>query len=105
MNDLIKNLAEGRYKSLTMLSEPIKFNEAFKDIDIDVVQLHSIELIRVNEKQCDIVGFCGAFSWKNNLIQPLDGDTYWADMYIYGYEWFDTDDGGKGLDILVGNDW
>ena len=71
------------------------------NVDIDIVQLHSI--CPAGDK--DIVGFCGAFSWKRNRLSPLDNDTYSPNTIVYGYSWFTTEEGKKGLDILVGDDW
>ena len=90
-----------RYKTFTILEEPKKFRDMFRDQDIPVVQLHSVQ---VYGDGSDIVGFCGVFQWKDNAITPIDGDIYSQDVEVLGYEWFEHQ-GEKCLDILVGDDW
>jgi hypothetical protein len=72
-----------------MLEEPQKFNELFRDQDLSIVWVYWKE-----------IGFCGAFSWKNNTVIPLDYDSYSENMTVYGYERIED-----SVDILVGNDW
>lgn len=86
-----------RYEDFTFLEIPIRFKDMQADNNIKVVQLHSIEPVGAD----DIVGFCGVCSWIDNTIAPLDGDSYSAEMLVYGYEWFDDNDYGRCLDILV----
>lgn len=99
LKKIIKN--SDRYKNFTLLECPVRFKDMQADNDIDVVQLHSIE-------PCgdDIVGFCGQCTWKDNVLSPLDGDTYYDTMLVYGYEWWSNEEEGvkRGLDILV-EDW
>ena len=92
-----------RYNTFILFQKPEKFCEYFKNKDYYVVQTHSTEVFKISGKK-DIVGFCGQFGWKNNMITPLDGDSYSKTMSVYGYEEFDCDE-GKGLDILVGDEW
>ena len=89
-----------RYKKFTILDTAVPFKDMYKDTDIPVVQLHSIQSCGGN----DIVGFCGVCSWKNNILFPLDGDSYSDEMLIYGYDWFEDNNNRKCLDILV-NEW
>ena len=95
--NLLKN--NERYKGFTILDEPVKFNKFFVDKNIDTVLLHSIEIC----DDGDILGFCGACKWKNNTLTPIDHDTYYEDMLVYGYEWWENKEEGinVGLDILV----
>lgn len=99
---------DDRYKSFTLLDNPKPFNVLYDGQDIDYVQVHSIQTYTYKEEttkeKTAIVGFCGAFLWKNNQIVSIDNDTYNPDMIIYGYDWFDYK-GDKALDILVGDDW
>ena len=92
-----------RYNMFTILDEPVKFSELYKDTDIQLVQVHSIEPVGDD----DIVGFCGVFRWERNHLSPLDGDIYNPDVLVQGYSWFSAEDNpdAKCLDILVGNDW
>lgn len=114
---VIKNI--DRYKDFEILDKPIPFSEFAKDKDWDLVQVHSTQVINIGEIESDdthtdkydILGFCGAFSWRDNTLQSLDGDTYNENMLVLGYNEFqgfhtvDTVSNRLGLDILVGDDW
>lgn len=108
MKEELKNILvnSDRYKDFTLLDKPVKFNELFKDKDIDCVQVHSTQIISYSGGK-DIVGFCGQFSWKDNKIKSLDGDNYSPHMTVFGYTWFENKEEGIkiGVDILIGNDW
>ena len=95
--------SSGRYKDFVLLDKPVRFDEFFAGKDADVVQLHSIQLCGGD----DIVGFCGACSWKDGVLEPLDHDSYSEKMPIFGYSWWSNKKEGieKGLDILVGDEW
>lgn len=97
-----------RYRNFTYCDKPgdklVPFDKFMAGEDIDIVQLHLLDVIGIDENK-DIVGFCGAFEWKNNTLAPLDGDSYNPGVLVYGYRWFTTEDGKRGLDILVGDDW
>jgi len=108
---IIKN--SERYRDFTILDEPMSFKEfATNHGDIDLVQIHSAEVIKIGDYY-DLAGFAGHFSWKNNTLTPLDGDSYNENMTVLAYDWFYpiTIDGspskysGECLDILVGDDW
>ena len=91
-----------RYENFTLLETPVPFNEMYKNIDIPIVQVHSLAPAGEN----DIVGFCGAFKWTNNTIDSIDGDTYNEEMMVHGYKWFSSSELETNcLDILVENDW
>lgn len=92
-----------RYKDFILFKTPIPFNEWQKNKDIKCVQLHSIEVDRINYKY--ILGFCGQFAWENNQVHSLDGDSYNESVLVYGYQWYWSIGGYNGLNILVGNDW
>ena len=102
LKELLKN--DSRYNNFIVLDKPVKFKEKFANKNAEVVQLHSIYIGGKGEGIC---GLCGQCSWKDNILSPLDGDTYTEDMTIYGYEWWSNKEKGveKGLDILVYNDW
>ena len=51
----------------------------------------------------DIVGFCGVVSWIDGKLTPLDHDSYYPSMKVYGYE-ESNNNGETILDILV-LDW
>lgn len=95
--NILKN--SERYKDFTILENPVSFTELFRNKDFEVVQLHSIELAGEN----DVVGFCGVCSWKENVLEPLDGDSYYAEMPVFGYATWSNKEQNieKGLDILV----
>lgn len=106
LKDIIKNI--DRYKNFTLLDKPIKFKDLYKDENIELVQIHSIESFNIQgTDKKDIVGFCGVFKWENNNIISLDGDSYSENMKVLGYDWWSNEDEHieKGLDILVGEDW
>lgn len=88
-----------RYKDFTIVEKPIKFKDMFAGQNIDLVQLHSTEVVFDT-----IVGFCGVFQWRDNKLLPLDGDSYSENVIVLGYDWFENN-GKKCLDILVGDDW
>lgn len=48
---------EDRYKDFTILEKPIKFKDLFKDVDFDVVQLHSTQVYELKNGEKNIVGF------------------------------------------------
>lgn len=73
--------------------KPTPFNILFKDRDFETVQLHDIA------PEDGIIGFVGAISWIKNELKPLDGDSYYPEMLVYGYK-----ETGGILDILV-KDW
>lgn len=85
-----------RYKEFTEMITPTPFNTLFKDKDYNIVQLHSIEPLN---DLSDIIGFVGSISWIKNRLTPLDGDSYYPEMLVYGYK-----ETGGILDILV-KDW
>jgi hypothetical protein len=91
------------YENFKGLEEPVPFNEYFKNQDVRVVQVYCL-----TDDGFD-AGFCGVFSWKDNIITPLDGDTYNEKMLVYGYRWFSFEnshhDEEKALNIVVGEDW
>lgn len=94
---------EKRYSGFTLLSTPEKFSDFFKDTDALYVQVLSMHHPK-ELPEGEVLGFCGVFAWKENELAPLDGDSYSPDMTVYGFKWF-SDKNGKGLDILVGDDW
>ena len=92
-----KIIKQERYKDFTLLSNPIPFYDWADGEDFELVQLHSL----MPSGENDIVGFCGIFSWKNNKLKNLDGDSYDEKMLVYGYHLFED----NKVDILVGDDW
>ena len=97
MIDYLKTI--DRYKNFTFLEDPVPFNEFFQGENYSLVQLHDIHNCG-SVDQPEIVGFAGAFQWVGDILTPLDGDTYYDDMLITGYNKFDYK-GDTGLDILV----
>lgn len=104
LKDALQN--DDRYENFTILEQPVKFNEFFKNKNLDCVQIHSSQIYQ-HENKNYIVGFCGAFSWINNILQPLDGDSYNVEMTIYGYEYFTNHEENvhSGVEVLVADDW
>lgn len=45
------------------------------------------------------------FSWIDNMIKPLDGDSYNDNFTVLGYKRFSTQNENNCIDILVGDDW
>ncbi len=92
-----------RYKDFKLLpdNEPQRLAYFLNGMDVDCVQVHSIQMFEDGH----IVGFCGQFAWENNELIPLDDDTYNRDMFVLGYKWWSNDKVKVGLDILVGEDW
>jgi len=90
-----------RYKDFIFFDNPIPFSELYKNVNLPLVQVHDIEY----EKHIGLAGFCGSFSWADNNITSLDGDTYCPEMLVYGYKEFAGKDGEKGLDILTDHNW
>lgn len=104
--DILKN--SDRYKKFIFLDKPVCFKDMFKDRNFDTVQLHSTQIIDIGNGMKNIVGFCGVFKWADGKITPLDGDTYYDDFNVLGFEEFNYEKNGmklKGIDVLVGNDW
>ena len=91
---------QDRYKGFIYFKKPVKFDEYFKNQTFDLVQLHDIDIAPCGS----FIGFCGSFSWQNNTIKPLDGDSYTPNMNIFGFREFaydDHDEEMSGLDILT----
>ena len=89
-------MIEDRYESFTVLDPPVAFNEYFKDLNYERVQVHMVD-----PKTKIVVGFVGIFKWIDNKLIPLDGDYYNSDMKVIKYSVVNYD----MLDILVGDDW
>lgn len=103
LKEIIKN--SDRYNKFTVLSTPISFKELFKNENFDCVQLHSTHIFSDKNGVKDIIGFCGVFSWIDNIIKPLDGDSYNDSLKVLGYERFSTQDENNCIDILIEDDW
>lgn len=97
IKDIIKNIE--RYQWFIILDEPTPFSIWRKDQSEEYVQVHDMDTCGGDTP----VGFCGVFKWKNNELISLDNDSYWKDMLVYAYSYWEHD-GVKGLDILV-EDW
>lgn len=98
---LTENGLEHFWKSLVKYHDfieikPTPFNIIFKDKNYKTVQLHDLTPLK---DMSDVLGFVGSFSWTGNKLIPLDGDSYYSEMLVYGYK--ETD---GILDILV-KDW
>ena len=87
-----------RYKDFTIFDKPQTFSKLYAGQEFSTIKVHSIELIG---NDSSIIGFCGVFSWKDDVITPLDGDCYNRNMTIYGCSTYP--DGV--LNLLVGDDW
>ncbi len=97
---------DNRYAGFTLLDKPVPFCELFKNKSIPVVQLHSLEIFDIGKDLRDIVGYCGAFSWKDGNIESLDYDSYTKKTPVFGYSWFKNKNYKEYcLDILVGDEW
>ena len=92
------------FEGFKLLDQPQRFSELFLNQNFDDVELVSIIRLMTEKK---VGRFLGAFEWKDNEIESLDGDSYNTDMTVYGYEFFENPEAGvlNGLSILVGNDW
>lgn len=105
MNDELKDILKvsDRYKGFTFLDKPACFKDMFKGRDFDAVQLHSTQIIDIGDGKKDIVGFCGIFRWTDGKIYSLDGDIYYDDFKVIGFEEFQNILIGvnTGIDILV----
>lgn len=92
--------ANERYADFVLLDTPVPFAVWAKDKNYFIVQVHDTT-VQKWEEGADIVGFVGAFAWKDNALTPLDGDCYNELMPVIGYE-----EDEDALDILVeGGKW
>ena len=92
--------ANERYSDFKILDTPVPFAVWAKDKDYYVVQVHDTTVYKWGDG-ADILGFVGVFEWKDNVLTPLDGDTYHELMPVIGYE-----EDEDVLDILVeGGKW
>lgn len=103
LKEIIKN--SNKYNDFKLLDKPASFKELFNDEKFDGVQLHSTQIVSYDNGTKDIIGFCGAFSWRDNAVKSLDGDSYNDNFIVVGYKRFESQDGDKCIDILVGEDW
>lgn len=93
-----------RYQHFDLiLDNPQSFDVLFQNQNFNSVHVHDTTIIE-SQTYSDIIGYCGEFSWENNILQSLDGDTYNKNMTILGYNKY-TIGTKTGLEILVGNDW
>ena len=83
------------YRAFIFFDAPQDFCKYFRDKEYELVQIYDMTPIRGG----DIIGFTGAFKWKDNTITPLDGDSY-SKPVIWGYKEFGEKD-RKCLDILA----
>ena len=104
MSDELKDILEAsdRYKKFTLPDKPACFKDMFKGRDFDAVQLHSTQIIDTEDGKKDIVGFYGIFRWTDGKIYSLDGDIYYDDFKVIGFEEFQNIPMGvnTGIDIL-----
>lgn len=103
LKEIIKN--SNKYNGFKLLDKPAPFKELFNNEKFDCVQLHSTQIIFYDNGTKDIIGFCGAFSWIDNIVKSLDGDSYNDDFIVVGYKRFESQDGDKCIDVFVGEDW
>lgn len=103
LKEIIKN--SNKYSDFILLNKPASFKELFNDEKFDCVQLHSTQIVSYDNDTKDIIGFCGAFSWIDNVVKSLDGDSYNDNFIVVGYKKFESQDGDKCIDVLVGDDW
>lgn len=92
-----------RYENFNFLNKPEPFCDLFKDKSYDCVQVHDLTPIGGS----DVVGFAGQFLWHERRLKSLDGDSYTANMPVYGFKEFTYEDHEEtmlGLDILV-DEW
>ncbi len=97
-----------RYKGFVWPEKPVEFNKFFANQSFDVVQVHTCEPCFDDAgKIIAIVGFCGLFEWKHNILRPLDHDSYSDHPVVYAFSFFEKKEHGiqNGLNILVGDDW
>lgn len=102
MTEELKSIlaANERYSDFTLLDTPVPFAVWAKDKNYPTVQVHDTTLYKF-DYGTDIIGFVGIFEWKDNVLTPLDGDTYNELMPVIGYE-----EDEDTLDILVeGGKW
>ena len=90
---------ETKYRDFKVLEKATSFNEIFKDVNIPKVSVHSLQVASNG-----IVGFCGWFKWKDNIIIPGDGDSYNPKMKVIAYKKYHLE-GEDRIAILVGDDW
>ena len=102
INTELKKILETKYASFNLLDKPVPFDVLMKDKDFKFIQVYSTKIVDGGN---DIVGFCGEFSWIDNKLEPLDGDSYNPHMTVYGYEKWSCNLIQEGLNILVGDDW
>lgn len=95
LKERLKNSEQ--YKDFTFLTSPVPFKELMSNENFDIVQTHCIQPVGDN----DIIGFCGVFSWKDNVLTSLDSDTYSEYSLVYGYMRFTTECNETALDILI----
>ena len=102
-NTIFKSIIETKKKNIYETNPENKGNKNIiinkENQDEEYVQVHDIDTCGGDTP----VGFCGVFKWKNNELISLDNDSYWKDMLVYAYSYWEHD-GVKGLDILV-EDW
>lgn len=97
--------ADKRYAKFILFETPQKFSKLFKNKAFELVQVHLSQTYNLQGKDY-LIGFAGAFKWKDNKITSLDGDSYDYNMLIDGYNYFYYTEDTKtyiGLDILTGD--
>ena len=91
MNPKIRDFLEhsDRYKYYCLLDRPSRFWDLFKHRNIGHVDVESIVPL---QHQRGVVGWIGAFEWRDDKVVSLDGDAYYAGMTIYGYRYWHIED-------------
>lgn len=87
-----------RYMDYYLFDEPVIFSKWKANKDVDAVFIHSILKYKNS-----LIGFAGAFTWKDDYVISLDGDNYSKDMIVYGFKWSVNEDNEPILNILVEN--
>lgn len=94
---IIEDIKEGsRYEDFTFTATPTPFYILFKDENIEYVQEH----ITCEQGVNYWATFSGVFSWIDGEVSPPDGDVYYKDMNVIGWNYFEAD-GNKCLDVVV----
>lgn len=91
------------FDNFKYLNTPQSFDSLFSDKDFPIIQLYDGTIISAGKTSIP-VGFTGSFSWIDNKIIPLDGDSYDEKMVVLAIREWEKDE-EKIMDILVEGDW
>ena len=97
MTDAELAIVRTQFNDFDLFPTPVTLTKLCNSEEFPYVKLFSILDYEIDGKY-KLIGECGEFCWKDNVVTSLDGDFYDSNMLIYGYK---VNDDSDELDLLV----